>query len=70
MMAERKKLIEIPLADLLKLEQQNGEVPEELKEEVFRSIDNIELSADIIDLFTFKYAHSEASLFGQLDEEE
>lgn len=69
-MAERKKLIEIPLADLLKLGQQNGEVPEDLKEEVFRSIDNIELSADIIDLFTFKYAYSEASLFGQIDEEE
>ena len=70
MMVQKKNLIEIPLADLLKLEQPYGELPGDLKEEVFKSIDNIELTADIIDLFTFKYAHAEASLFGQIDEEE
>ncbi|NND34961.1 MAG: hypothetical protein HKN76_20410 [Saprospiraceae bacterium] len=64
-----KKLIERNLTDLLSLSTEDGDVPTGLKEEIFHTIDQIELTADILDLFTFEYIKTEATLLGELEEE-
>lgn len=39
----------------------NVKAPEELKKEVFKSLDTFTLFADLVDLFTGKYAATEIS---------
>jgi len=57
------------------LEEQFGQmrpeapIPEELKEEVFNSLDTLHLVADIIDLFTVKFTQSESEFLDLFQEE-
>ncbi len=57
------------------LEEQFGQMrssepaPEELKEEVFRTLDTLNLLADIVDLFTVKFSKSEAEFLDLFQED-
>lgn len=42
--------------------------PEELKKEVFNSLDTINLLADVVDLFTGKFAKTESNFFELLSD--
>lgn len=57
------------------LEEQFGQmrssepVPEQLKEEVFNSLDTILLVADVVDLFTVKFTQTESEFLDLFQEE-
>jgi hypothetical protein len=44
--------------------------PEALKQEVFQTLDTLNLLGDIADLFTSKFTKVEAAFFGMIDHEE
>lgn len=44
-------------------------MPEDLKEEVFSTLDSITLFADIVDLFTTKFSMTEVEVIGMATEE-
>lgn len=47
-----------------------GQVPEHLKKDIFSTIDVIELTADMLDLFVIKFSQAEISFLEGLDEDE
>jgi len=49
-----------------KLQPPNPEIPQTLEQEVFSSLETLQLVADIIDLFTFQFVMSEAEFTNML----
>ena len=47
--------------------QAEGEVPQDLKEDVFNTIDKIELISEMLDLFTTQFLKTESSIFEHMD---
>lgn len=58
--------------NLTKVFQQytNTDVPEDLEDEIFSTLDTIELVAGFMDLFTIKFAQTEAELIDGISENE
>lgn len=48
------------------LQPPNPDIPQGLKQEVFNSLETLQLIADIIDLFTFQFVMSEAEFTNML----
>ncbi len=48
------------------LQPPNSDIPQGLKQEVFNSLETLQLIADIIDLFTFQFVMSEAEFTNML----
>lgn len=46
------------------------DAPQELKEEVFNTIDTLSLIGDIVDLFTTKFSHAETAFLQIIQEDE
>lgn len=46
------------------------EPPKEVKDEVFKTLDSMQLMADILDLFTFKFIETEVSMIENIVREE
>ncbi len=46
------------------------DAPQELKEEVFNTIDTLSLIGDIVDLFTTKFSHTETVFLQIIQEDE
>lgn len=65
-----KTLIEDELSNLLKHYEEKEKLAPELKTQVFRTIDNIELTVDMLDLFTSKYASVNVQSFDLLKKED
>ncbi|MBK8501652.1 MAG: hypothetical protein IPL46_05295 [Saprospiraceae bacterium] len=61
MKSEKHQKVTKSFAEIIKDYRVEGKVPDTLKEEVFKTIETIELAADILDLFTLQFARSEAS---------
>ena len=61
-----KKNLEDKFRQLLPKE----DAPEELKQEVFNTLDMLNLVGDVVDLFTAKFSKTEASFFDLLEEDE
>jgi len=58
------------IKDLLLNYKPKEELPPELKKEVFKTIDNIELVASMVDLFTVKFVNTEMRFLGSFESEE
>jgi len=52
---------------LQKLEQTAEQVPVDLKEDIFNVLDNVQLFADILDLFTVKFSQTKAQVIASVD---
>lgn len=63
-MYERReqRLIIKSFGEIIKAYRVEGTVPSFLKEEVFKTISTIELTSDILDLFTLQFVRSKASM--------
>lgn len=62
--------IKMNLEDIFKQLIPDENAPEELKKEVFQTLDTLNLIGDLADLFTAKFSKTEAVLLGLLQDEE
>lgn len=62
--------IKMNLEDIFKQFIPDENAPEELKKEVFQTLDTLNLIGDLADLFTAKFSKTEAVLLGLLHDEE
>jgi len=61
---KNKSDIQLSLEEKFKALLPKEDAPEELKEEVFQTLDTLNLVGDVVDLFTGKFVQTEASFFG------
>lgn len=52
------------LGEQLNQLSEGARAPDELKDEVFNTLDTLVLLGDVVDLFTLKFSHSEVILLG------
>lgn len=57
--------IKVNLSNVFK-EYGNAELPVELKEEVFDTLERLELAAKIVDLFTVKFLQAESDIINEI----
>jgi hypothetical protein len=62
--------IKMNLEDIFKQLIPDENAPEELKKEVFQTLDTLNLIGDLADLFTAKFSKTEAVLLGLFQDEE
>lgn len=67
---DKKQNIQLHLEELFQASEEEKEAPEVLKEEVFSTLDTLQLAADIIDLFTVKFVESNIKVLTRMDEGE
>ena len=69
-MKNKKKQGTTNLKELLVNYRPKEDLPPELKQEVFKTIDNIELAASVVDLFTVQFANTEIRFLNEFESED
>lgn len=64
---DKKLNIRLHLEGLFQASEEEKEAPEILKEEVFSTLETLQLAADIIDLFTVKFVESNIKVLTRMD---
>ncbi|MEM8528945.1 MAG: hypothetical protein AAGG68_30205 [Bacteroidota bacterium] len=67
---DNKNDLQLSLEEKFKALLPKEDAPEELKKEVFQTLDTLNLVGDIVDLFTDKFIQTEATFWGLDNKEE